>query len=388
MSLLFLSLKNVWQNRLRAVLTMLGIAITLLAFVLLRTVLTAWNVAADYAAKDRLGIRNKVAFIVPLPKRYIQTIREIPGIKEATYLNWFGGKDPKAEQDFFASMAVDTQSFLSVYDEISVPSDQKEAWLHDRKGALVGAQLAKKKHWKVGDRVTLTGTIFQGDWQFQIDGIYSATRKSMDSSTFFFHWDYLNESVEERNRDQIGWIMARIDDQGKRSDLSQTIDRIFDEKEIQTVTMSERELNLSFIGMVSAILKALDLVSMVILVIVTLILGNTMAMNSREKTKEYATLRAIGFLPKHIASSVLFESIFIGFFGGVLGISIAYPLINFGMGKVIEENLGGFFPYFHTETWTIVLAIFLSIGLSICAGILPAYRASRLNVIEALRKIA
>ncbi len=387
MNLFLLSLRNVWRNRLRAVLTVLGIAVTLLAFVLIRTVLTAWNVGAEHAAKDRIATRNKITIIVPLPKHYIQTIREVPGIKEATFMNWFGAKDPKHEKEFFGSMAVDTKSFLSVYDEIIVSADQKQAWLENRKGALVGDVLAKKVGWKVGDTIILTGTIYPGDWQFQIAGIYTTSRKSMDRSSFFFHWDYLNESLEERNKNQIGWVVSRVNDPSKGADISKTIDRIFEEKEMQTLTMSERAMNLSFIGMLSAVLTALKIVSVVILLIMALILGNTMAMSSRERTKEYGTLRAIGFLPQHIAMSVLFESILIGVIGGAISLLISYPLINQGMGRFIEENMGGFFPYFRIETSTMILAILLSVALSIVAGLIPAYRASKLNVIAALRKV-
>jgi len=388
MRLSALSVRNVWRNRLRATLTVLGIGVAIVAFVLLRTVLSAWTVGAEASAKDRLGTRNKVTFVVPLPKRYIETIRQVPGVVEASYASWFGGKDPRHEKEFFASMAVETKTLFTVFDELVVDPAARERWQNNRKGALVGDVLAKKLGWKVGDTVTLQGSIYPGDWQFQIEGIYGSTRKVVDRSSFFFHWDYLNDSLPEGSpqRDRIGWVTTRIRDPLQAGAISQAIDRAFDEQEIQTLTMSERAMNLSFLGMVSAVLKAIDLVSLVILFIMMLILGNTIAMSTRERTREFGVLRAIGFLPHHIALSVLIESIVIGGLGGGLGLVLSYPLVERGMGRFIEENMGSFFPYFRISEGTAAAALILALLLGLVAGVLPALRAARLNVIDSLRR--
>lgn len=388
MRLSALSVRNVWRNRLRATLTVLGIGVAIVAFVLLRTVLSAWTVGAEASAKDRLGTRNKVTFVVPLPKRYIETIRQVPGVVEATYASWFGGKDPRHENEFFASMAVETKTLFAVFDELVVAPADRERWLNNRKGALVGDVLAKKLGWKVGDTVTLQGSIYPGDWQFQIEGIYGSTRKVVDRSSFFFHWDYLNDSLPEGSpqRDRIGWVTTRIADPQQAGAISQAIDRAFDEQEIQTLTMSERAMNLSFLGMVSAVLKAIDLVSLVILVIMMLILGNTIAMSTRERTREFGVMRAIGFLPHHIALAVLVEAVVIGGLGGALGLALSYPLVERGMGRFIEENMGSFFPYFRISEGTAVAALVLALLLGLAAGLVPAYRAARLNVIDSLRR--
>lgn len=389
MNLVGVSVKNVGRNKLRTVLTVLGIAVAVVAFVLLRTVLTAWTVGADFAAKDRIGTRNKVTFIVPLPKRYLETIRNVPGVVDSCYANWFGGKDPNHEREFFASMAVQTQTFFSVFDEIIVAPADKERWLSDRKGAIVGDVLARKLGWKVGDKITLTGTIYPGDWQFQIDGIYGATRKVVDRSSFFFHWDYLNDSLPEGavQRDQLGWVTSRIKDPSRAADISAAIDKIFDDQEIQTLSMSERAMNVSFLGMLSTVLKAIDIISLVILAIMMLILGNTIAMGARERTREFGVMRAIGFLPHHIAISVLAESLAVGALGGCLGLLLAYPLVQGGMGRWLEENMGSFFPYFRIAETTALAAVGLALLLALIAGILPAYRASKLHVIESLRRV-
>ncbi|MCC6554876.1 MAG: ABC transporter permease [Polyangiaceae bacterium] len=388
MNIISVAAKNVLRNKGRTALTILGAAVAVLAFVLIRTVLAAWNVAADYAAKDRIATRHKVSFILQLPKRYIDTVREVPGIKDASYANWFGGRDPRDPNNFFASMAVDSKSFFKVFDEMVVPPADMERWLADRKGVIVGDVLAQKLGVKAGDKVTLSGTIYPGDWQFEISGVYTATRKSVDRSQFLFHWDYLNDSIPEARRDEIGWIMARIDDPARGAAISAQIDRIFDEKDVQTATMSERAMNLSFMAMLSAVLTALDIVSIIILLIMTMILGNTIAMGVRERTQEYGVLRALGFEPRHVGIFIMGEALTIGVLAGAAGLGLSYPIVELGLGRFLEENMGGFFPYFRIEPGTMVTAVLLAIGLALAAAAIPAYRASRLPVTGALRRIA
>jgi putative ABC transport system permease protein len=247
--------------------------------------------------------------------------------------------------------------------------------------------LAKKLGWKIGDRVTLLSPIYPGDWEFRIVGIYTAKRKSVDRSSFWFRWDYLNESVPARAQEQVGWVAARIDDPGQAAQISKVIDAKFEERDIQTLTMSERALQVSFMGMFSAVLKALDVISIVILLIMTLILGNTIAMGVRERTHEYGTLRAIGFMPKHLAMFVMAEALTIGALGGAVGLGLSYPFINGGIGRFLEENMGGMFPYFRIETPTAVAAMALALAFAAAASAIPAYRVSRLKVTDALRRI-
>lgn len=387
MTLAEFAARNALRNPFRSGLTVLGVAITIVAFVLLRTVISSWNAAAEFAAKDRIGTRHKVSFVVPLPKRYVDTIRETPGVKQATFMNWFGGKDPRNPDSFFANFTVEPTTFLEVYDELVVPEDQKARWLEDRQGALVGSSLANQLGLKVGDRFTMEGTIYPGEWTVNISGIYTASRKSFDQSSLIFHWDYVNETLPERMRDQVGWIVSRVDDPGRGADVSAAIDRIFDSYDHQTLTMSERALNLSFIGMLSAILDAIDVVSGIILLILVMILANTIAMGVRERTSEYGALRALGFLPKHIRFFIVGESVTLGIVAGLLGLALAVPLVNGGLSRFIEENLGGMFPYFRVDTQTIVLALTLSAGLGLIAGLVPAVQAGRLTVANALKRI-
>jgi putative ABC transport system permease protein len=389
MNMGLVAVRNLGRNKLRTLLTILGVSVAIVTFILLRTVLSAWTAGADHAAKDRVGTRHKVSFIIPLPKRYLEEIKQIPGVKGAAGANWFGAKDPNHETEFFGSFAVDPKEYLEVYDEILIPPEQREAWFQNRTGAVVGDALAKKMGWKVGDKVTLVGTIYPGNWDFQISGIYTAVRKSVDRSSFMFHYDYLNDSPAVANanaKDMVGWVVSRIDDPARAAEISRAIDTRFDERDQQTLSMSERAMNTSFIGMISAILKAVDVVSLVILFIMVLILGNTVAMGVRERTHEYGVLRAIGFLPKHLAVFVLGEAVAVSVAGGVLGVMISYPFVQEGLGRFLEENMGAFFPFFRIDPATIVWALVLAAFLGAVAAALPAYSASRLKVIDALRR--
>ncbi|MDC0678816.1 MULTISPECIES: ABC transporter permease [Sorangium] len=388
MNLVSVAARNVLRNKFRTLLTVIGAAVAVLAFVLLRTVLSAWNVAADYAAKDRIATRHKISFILPLPKRYMDTVREVPGVTEGSFMSWFGAKDPRDANNFFASMAVESKTFFKVYDEMVVSPEDMERWLGDRKGAIVGDVLATRLKVKPGDTVTLEGTIYPGNWQFNVSGIYTATRKSIDRSQFIFHYDYLNESLPERQRDQIGWMTARIDDPSRSADISAAIDKIFDEKDVQTATMSERAMNLSFMAMMSAVLTALNVVSIIILLIMMMILGNTIAMGVRERSREYGVLRALGFEPKHVRIFIIGEAATIGLLAGFIGLVISYPIVELGLGRWLEENMGSMFPYFRIEPATMVMAVLLSMGLSLAASLLPAHNASKLSVTDALRRVA
>ena len=386
MNLATIAIKNTRRNLFRTILTVFGVAVAMLAFLLLQTVLSAWLVGAEYSAKDRLATRHKITFLMSLPKRYVDDVRGVPGVSAATWFNWFGAKLASREDMFFGSMAIDPPSFFDVYDEVVVPAEQKAKFLQNRQGALVGATLARQFNWKVGDHVVLQGTIFPGQWEFDIDAIYTTKRKSFDMSSLYFHWDYLNQSLPEIQREQVGWISSKVPDAGAAATVARRIDQLFDPRDIQTLSMSERAMNTSFIGMISTMLDAMQVVSFVILLIMMLVLGNTIAMGVRERTHEYGVLRAIGFLPKHLSLFVVGEAAVLGVIGGVLGVGIGVPVINEGVGRYMEESFTGLFPYFKVLERDVVIALVLSILLAVIAAVVPAYQASKLHVTDALRK--
>lgn len=390
MTLLGLAARNVLRNKVRGALTVLGVAISVLTFVLLRTVVGAWTAAADFAVKDRVVTRHKVTFIMTLPRRYAEDVKSAPHVRASTFANWFGGKDPKHDKEFFGALAGESKTFFSVYDDMIVDKETLARWQSEPTGAIVGDVLAKKMGWKVGDRVVLESGIYpkDGDWEFRVSGLYTATAKSVDRSTFVFHWSYLNDNLTGPGKDQVGWIVSRVDDPAQAASIGVALDRIFEEKEVQTLSQDERSFNASFLASVSAVLTAFDIISVVILAIMALLLGNTIAMGVRERTTEYGVLKAIGFENKHVVIFIVGESTVVGLLGGLLGVALSYPIVERGLGRFLEENMGSFFPFFRIPPLAAALAFVLALGLGALAAALPALGAARLRPIEALRRVA
>jgi putative ABC transport system permease protein len=385
--LVTIAVRNIGRNKLRTFLTLAGVTVAVTFFIILRTVIWSWTAATEQASQDRIGTRHKVSFIMQLPARYLEEVRQIPGVTQTAGANWFGAKDPKKEEEFFGTIAVDPDDFLKVYDEVKLPAAQAQAWKEDRQGAIIGDALAKQKGWKVGDKIVLTGTIYPGDWEFHISGIYTADRATVDRSTLWFNYKYLNESLPPRQQDQVGWIMARVQDPSRAAEVARAIDQKFDSRDIQTISMSERALQASFLGMLSAVLSAIEIVSYVMMAIMGLILGNTIAMGVRERTHEYGVLRAIGFLPKHIVTFIMGEGLVLGALGGVIGLGVGYFFVTAFFGPLLEENMGAFFPFFRVSGSVAFAAVSLAVLLGLLGAILPARSAAKLEVIGALRRV-
>lgn len=361
--------------------------VAVVAFVLLRTVNWAWTAQSGDTAVDRIFTRHKVTFVMELPMSHYDEVRALPEVRCANFQNWFGGKDPNHDQEFFATIACDEKTLFDVYDDLLVAPEQKKAFIEDRQGALVGENLMRRLGWKLGQTVTLQSQLYPGDWEFHIVATYNAARKSIDPAQVFFHWDMMNERRPARMKGSIGWIVSRVAKGASAVDVSAAIDRHFDAMDVQTLSLDEHAFQQSFLAMFSAILTALDVVSLVILGIMMLILGNTVAMGVRERTAEYAVLRSIGFMPRHLLALVVGEAAVLGLLGGGVGLGLAYPFINLGLGRFIEENFGQFFPFFRVSPGTAGMAMTLAIALAIVSSVPSAIVAWRLRVVEALRRI-
>ena len=383
--------KNLFRRRGRTILTMLAVAVAILIFCAIRTVVVAWNLGAEEASKDRLATRHKVSITMQLPKRYIDELRDpskLGGVKAATWANWFAAKDPRERAPFFAGFAAEHNTWFDVMDEMSVPPDQLAEWKRTPNGAILGDLLAKTLEVQVGSDLTITSDIYPGDWKFKVVGIYTPLRRTVDRNSMVFRWDYLNNDPRGAfSREQIGWVMSRIDDPTKSAEISRAIDKLFDERDDQTITMSERAFQLSFLGGFTAVLSAFDLVSIVILVIMAMILANTIAMSVRERTHEYGVLRAIGFSPGYLLGFILGEAALIAIGGGLAGVLLTQLLINGAVGPMLEENMGAFFPYFRAPIGVLATALGLAAVGGVLAGLVPAIQASRRKVTDALRRV-
>lgn len=384
MHILKLLLRNTFRHKLRTFLTILGVTIAILAFGLLQTVISAWYAGVEASSASRLVTRNSISLIFPLPLSYKDKIRQIEGVKLVSFGNWFGGIYID-EKNFFANYAVEPESYLKLYPEIIIPEDQKKAFLQDRKAAVAGRSLIERYGWKIGDIITLKGTIFPGNWDFVIRGIYRGKDKTVDESAFFFQWDYLNETMKKTaplRADQVGWYMIGVTSPSLAADVSVKIDRAFKNSLAETLTETEKAFQLSFISMTEAIVIAIKLVSFVVIFIIMAVVANTMAMTARERIGEYAIFKTLGFGGWHLAGLIFGESLFITMIGCVLGIALTFPAA-----AIFSNALSTYFPVFNVARKTIYMDVVASISIGMVAALFPTWRAIKIRIADGLRRI-
>ena len=382
MTLTGFALRNTFlRNKTRSFLTILGVVIAALAFVFLRTVLGAWYANAEASSADRVVTRNAIAITQPLPLAYKDRIAQIPGVTKLTWSNWFGGiyKDRK---NFFAQFAIDPPSGLEVFN-IHFAEGSKEAFLGDRNSAIVGKTLAGKYGWKTGDTIPLFSEIYPGDWRFKVAGLVESSEDGSVANTMYFHWARLNEGLPEGRNNQVGVYTVTVANANESPRVTRDIDALFANSENETHTETEKAFRLQFVSGSGAILSALEAVSIVILFIMALILGNTLAMGLRERTSELGAMRAIGFLPKHIRLLAISEGAMLGFTGGVLGILLARPVLQ-GFGKALANM--GFLSNLGFKLPTAIATVAAATLIGAAASAFPAIQASRMGVVDALRR--
>lgn len=379
-----LILRNAFRHKLRTGLTVLGIVVAILAFGLLRTVVDAWYAGAEAASATRLVTRNAISLVFPLPLTYMSKIRQIEGVKSVSHANWFGGVYV-TEKNFFPQFAIQARSYFGLYPEFVVPPDQMRDFLRDRKGAIVGRKLASTYGFRIGDQVVLRGTIFPGNWEFVVRGVYDGAEAKTDTSQFFFHWDYLNETLRKaapRRSNTVGVYVVGLAGAERAAEVAAEIDRTFKNSLAETLTETEQAFQLGFVSMTEAIVAAIKIVSYLVIFIIMAVMANTMAMTARERMAEYATLKALGFGPRHLTLFILGESLAIALMGGAIGIALTYPVAaHFG------RAMGSLFPVFNVNVETAYMQIASALIVGTVAALFPCVRASRVRIADGLRNI-
>ena len=376
--------RNAFHNRLRSGLTILGIAVAILAFGLLRTVISAWYAGVDAASASRLVTRNAISIIFPLPINYAEKIRQIEGVKTVSWGNWFGGIYID-EKNFFANFCVDPRTYLEIYPEFILNPAEKKAFLADRKGFIAGRKLAARFGWKTGDTVTLKGTIFPGNWDFVMRGTYRGRDETIDESQFFFQWDYLNETVKQiapSRADQVGFYMISVKRPDLSSEVALAIDRSFKNSLAETLTETEKAFNQGFIAMTGAIVTAIQMVSFVVILIILLVVANTMAMTTRERIGDYAIMKTLGFGGGSIAGMIFGEALVISLTGCLAGMVLTFPAA-----KAFGHTLSAYFPIFLVSDETIWFDLLFAFLIAFFAAIIPARHAIRVGIADGLRRI-
>ncbi|MBX2992019.1 MAG: ABC transporter permease [Bacteroidetes bacterium] len=378
-------IKNALRHVLRSSLTILGIAIAVIAFCLLRTVVTVWYSGIEVSAANRLITRQAVSFIFPLPYAYRDQIGRVDGVEQVSFANWFGGTYIDKKQ-FFARLAVDHETFFDVYPEFLISPEELQAFKRERNACVVGEDLVKRYGFKNGDIIQIEGDIFPGQWQFVVRGVYRPREPAIDPSNFLFRWDYLDERLRQDSPTRagyVGWYIVKTKDAAATAQVSQSIDNLFANSRAETKTETERQFQQGFIAAFSAVIDAMNFISFVIIGIIMLVLGNTMIMSSRERTREYAVLKTIGFSGRQLLIMIAGESLLIAALGGLLGLLATFPSITFFQALMPK----GFFPVFFIEPITIVLAVTAAILVGVVAAIFPVHRTLRTKIVEGLRFI-
>jgi len=388
MKVLKLIIKNAMRHKLRSGLTAVGIAIAITAFGLLRTIIDAYFIGVEASSDTRLVTRNAVSLTFSLPLAYRDKIAKIPGVEEVSYGNWFGATYID-QKNFFPQFAVEPETFLQLYPEFILSQEEQENFIKERNACIVGRKLADKYGWQVGDTFRLTGTIYPGDWDYVIRGIYDGRDPATDESTMYFHWQYLDESLNQTapgRTGQVGVFYVGVNNESDVVPVSDAIDNEFNNSLAETKTETEKNFQLSFVSMVGTIITAVRIISIVVIAIILLILANTMTMTARERISEYAVMKTLGFRPRHLVGLILGESTAIAVAGGLFGLLWTFLLV-WQFGLFLTANVGSFFPVFELSNTTMVIGFCTSLLVGSLASVFPALQAVRLRIVDGLRRI-
>jgi len=371
-----------FRSKTRTSLTLLSVIAAFLLFGMLDSVRVAFNSGGEVAGANRMITSSRLSITQMLPYSLTEQIRATPGIKKAAFAAWFGGiyQDPK---NFFANFSV-SPNYLDLYPEFKLPAAQKKAWLDDRTGAIVGASLAKRHGWKVGDTIPLQATIFptkgSNDWRFTLRGIYTVDdpKQKAQENVLFFHWKYFDEA-NDYVKGRVGWFIVAPDSGGSADRAANAIDKLSANSDHETKTQSEAAFNQAFAKQFADIGLIVTGIMAAVFFTLLLLTGNTMAQAVRERIPELAVLKTIGFSNRSVLWLVLAESVLLVVLGGMIGLGIAsllVPAVSAASGGMIQ------LPGMLAQTWLVGLLLMVVIGVIV--GLLPAVRGMRLNIVDAL----
>lgn len=384
MKFLHIVWKNLMRRKIRTVFTLLSIFVAFVLFGYLMAIRSAFSMGVDLAGADRLMVLNKISIIMPVPSSYKERIRAIEGVKAVTFANWFGGYYQETRNQF-PNMAVDAENWFQMYSEFVVPPEQHKAWLADRQGAIIGADLARRFNWKVGDRVPLQATIFSGSdrsWEFNISGIYDSPVKGTDKTQLFFHWEMLNEVLRGTSYgNQVGWYVVKVNNPDDSPAIAKKIDTMFANSPTETKTDSEKNFVAGWAKQIGNIGLMTQLIAAAAIFMMLLVTANTMAQSIRERTSELAVLKTLGFGDGRVLSLVLMESCVLALVGGLAGLAVSWALVTIG-----GDPTGAFLPQFLFPPKDVIIGVLMVIGLGFAAGAVPAVQAQRLRIVDALRR--
>jgi len=396
MGFLGLVLVNLGRNKRRTILTTLSVMVGVFLFCTLGGVLDTLQESIKVGSMSRLVTRNKVSLIFPMPFAYRDRIAAVPGVQRVGISNWFGGQDPKDPRNFYAQFAVDAP-YYAVYRpdveivEASEPQVQASvpegvdpklaAYLQERTACVVGKKLMEKNGWKLGQTITLNGTIYPGVWEYTIRAVYRAKKRSFSEETMLFHFDYLSERGMQ-GQNMVGVYVLELSDPDRASEVGKQVDAMFENSSAATLTESEQAFQAGFVSMYGNVPFVLRVIGLAIVFAILLVAANTMMIAFRERTSEIGVLKTLGFEDGTVFGLVLAEAAVITLGGGILGAMLAKFVIE-GSGF----NFGGFLPPMSVYWGTVFAGVAIAFVMGAVSGLIPAWRAANLRIVEALRRV-
>ncbi|WP_420008203.1 ABC transporter permease [Xanthomonas sacchari] len=373
---------QLFRSKTRTLLTLFSVIVAFLLFGLLDSVRVAFTAGGSVEGVNRLVVASRLSITQSLPVRLESQIRSVPGVRDVTYAMWFGGiyKDPK---DFFPNFSV-APNFFDVYSEYVVPPEQLKAFRDTRTGAAVGEALAKKHGWKVGDVIPLQATIFprggSNDWPLELKAIFKAKDRAnvQAENQLMMNWKYFDES-NDYIKGKVSWYTVRLDNPEHASRVAQAIDALSANSDHETKSQTESAFQQAFVKQFADIGLIVTSIMGAVFFTLVLLTGNTMAQAVRERIPELATLKTLGFQDRTVLALVIVESVLLIVLGGLLGMALAAAAI-----PVLASASRGALPVHAVpaQTWLIGAALMLVIGVVV--GLLPALRAQRLKIVDAL----
>ena len=377
-----LVLKNSWRNKRRTLLTVASIAVSMCLLGVMIAMFHGFylsNPSPEQAL--RLVTRNRVSFTVFIPLSYRNQIEHVPGVRAVTVANWFGGvyKDDRDPKNNFARFAIEPEKLFQLYGEYRMPEDQRKAFIRDRTGCIVGRDLANQFQFHVGDRLHIVGSVFPGDYEFTIRGIFDSPR---NSELMYFNTEYMEQSLPESRRGNVIMYYILIDDPAHAGRISRAIDALFANATNQTKTETAQAFGVAFLALLGNIKMFLIGISAAVMFTILLVSANTMAMSARERTREVGILKTLGFSPGSILGMILGEACALSIAGGAIGYLISTQLLRL----VIKSPFGGYMPPMNVFQTPVALAcIFTAVAIGLMSSFIPAMGASRVPIVEALR---
>jgi len=376
--------KNLFRRKLRAALMIVSILIAFMIFGVLAGFYRAFTAGEDRAAADRLITVNKINFTQPMPIAYFNRVRAVDGVRQVTHANWFGGyyQDPK---NFLMTLAIEPATYFDMYrSELDIPPEQLQAFISDRSSAVIGESMARKWGWKVGDRVPVASNIFtqrsngSHTWDFTIAGIVKGKAEQVSTDFLLFQYAYFDET-RSFGKDTIGWLILQTNSPENNDRVAKTIDAMFANSTAETSTDTEKAFGKAFAAQFGNIALIVFLVVGAAFVTILMIVGNTMALSIRERTREIGVLKTLGFSGPRILRMVLGESVLLALLGGLPGLAIA-ALITIAL----RVSLANIAPAFAVSPVIALEGIALMIALGLFTGVIPALNAMRLKIATAL----